>query len=283
MENSKRIKSAMVLRKCTAPISSRTVASQPCGRTALSDPFKRYKPESERSIRAPKVKTNESKLLRDIRQWFLDSDFSHVLDSFSAGRKTDGFGYYYKNALAFAKSIRYSPADVAKFLIMITDDQLRQGEFEKTAALGLLLSALINNHQERSFTVYTNHLEHVPDKFGYRNVKDVTVHGDLDYEVADEMSEGTITVKGNVGISVGIGMSGGILVIHGNMGDEGCGRCMTGGKIIINGNAGANIGDGMTGGEIHLNGNYVSLSDDIEGGNIFHKGKQIVKNGKRLI
>jgi len=38
----------------------------------------------------------------------------------------------------------------------------------------------------------------------------------------------------------------------------------------------------MKDGKIHLNGDYKSLGDFILGGNIYHKGKLIVENGKRL-
>jgi len=38
----------------------------------------------------------------------------------------------------------------------------------------------------------------------------------------------------------------------------------------------------MEGGEIYLNGDYESLSNSVSGGNIYHKGKLIVENGRRL-
>jgi formylmethanofuran dehydrogenase subunit C len=53
------------------------------------------------------------------------------------------------------------------------------------------------------------------------------------------------------------------------------------GDIVVEGNAGLNIGEAMTGGNIHLNGDY-QLSDRINGGNIYHKGKPIVLNGRKV-
>lgn len=52
--------------------------------------------------------------------------------------------------------------------------------------------------------------------------------------------------------------------------------------ITVQGNAGYYIGDNMTGGEIYINDDYESISVNIKGGNVYHKGKAIVKDGKRL-
>jgi len=38
----------------------------------------------------------------------------------------------------------------------------------------------------------------------------------------------------------------------------------------------------MLDGKIHLNGDYKGLGDYIYGGNIYHKGKLIVKGGKKI-
>jgi len=39
----------------------------------------------------------------------------------------------------------------------------------------------------------------------------------------------------------------------------------------------------MENGKIHVDGDIKELSDHINGGNIYHKGKLIVENGKKLI
>ncbi len=73
-------------------------------------------------------------------------------------------------------------------------------------------------------------------------------------------------------------------IIHGNAGDF-VGIGMQEGLIEVNGDAGKYVADGMEGGEIHLNGNYKrigSMSTEITGGEIYHKGKLIYKNGKRV-
>jgi len=43
------------------------------------------------------------------------------------------------------------------------------------------------------------------------------------------------------------------------------------------------VGSEMKGGEIHLNGDYEGLSNSISGGNIYHKDKLIVENGRKRI
>ena len=108
---------------------------------------------------------------------------------------------------------------------------------------GLFLSALINESNGKNFTVITEHLEKPIDWLGYENTKN-------------------IIVQGNVGDCVGEDM-----------------KC---GKITIQGNAREDVGYRMTGGSIYVGGKYTSLSDYIYGGNVYHKGKLIVKDGKTL-
>ena len=76
------------------------------------------------------------------------------------------------------------------------------------------------------------------------------------------MENGEITINGNVGKCVG--------------------GFMKDGKITIKGNAGYWVGEGMENGEIYLNGDYESLGHLIHGGNIYHKGKLIVEEGRTI-
>ena len=252
---------------------------------AIADPFKNYKPESERNVRELKFKMNPNNSIKAITNWFLQSDFNHVLDSHSIFNKNlSGLDYYYGLAINFAKGLNYSPEDIAKFLLTVKDDFLRQEQdFEKTMALGLFLSALMNVHKEKSFVLITRHLDCVPDYFGYKNTKNIVVQGNLSSWVGDTMCDGKIVVNGNVSLYLGHFMAGGTIEINGDVGSD-CGENMEGGSIFIKGNAEREVGS-INGGDIYIEGDYESLSNskDIKGGNIFHKGKQIVKNGKRLI
>ena len=142
---------------------------------------------------------------------------------------------------------------------------------------------------------------------------EIHVYGNAGSDVGSFMSGGKIYIYGNAGSDVGGGMQGGELIIDGNAGDH-VGSGMDGGEIIINGNASyvgsymrkgkivvygnarGDIGWNMKGGEIHLNGDYGSISQlpkpisliytlipFLKGGKIYHKGKLIVKNGRKII
>ena len=119
----------------------------------------------------------------------------------------------------------------------------------------------------------------------------VIVKGNIRSEPGKCLMGGTIIIEGNCTTGyAGAGMESGLVVIKGNAGDY-AGHSMKGGILIVNGNAGHHVGGdsshqeehNMNGGSIFLEGKYGSLGGGIKGGNIFHKGKQIVKNGKVLI
>ena len=73
------------------------------------------------------------------------------------------------------------------------------------------------------------------------------------------------------------------VTVYGNVGD--ClGLCMTRGKITVNGNARGSVGSGMEGGTLSINGNFENLGLAYNcGGNISHRGRQIVRNGGLII
>jgi len=166
---------------------------------------------------------------------------------------------------------------------------------------GCYLSALINGSKDKDFNIITNYLTKTIDYIGYKNTKNIdvngsvgrwvgfrmeggkiTINGNTGWYVGDRMKDGKITVNGNAGVWVGFFMENGKITINGNAGDR-VGYEMKDGKITIKGNAGDWIGWYMEGGKIHLNGDYESLSNYINGGNIYHKGKLIVENGRKLI
>ncbi|MFH0860781.1 MAG: hypothetical protein V1921_06235 [Candidatus Altiarchaeota archaeon] len=140
----------------------------------------------------------------------------------------------------------------------------------------------------------------------------ITVNGDAGMSVGNEAFGGRIIVNGNAGEFVGNGMAGGNVLVKGNAagragykmeaGDitiagscgDGLGQWMLagnihvkknagndtglgikGGKLKVDGDVGENTGWNMEKGIIELGGDYKSLSEDIQGGRILHKGKQI--------
>ena len=109
---------------------------------------------------------------------------------------------------------------------------------------GNYINALINNCKSKKIILDTTHLETRLYNLGFRNEKR------------------HIIINGNCGVLLGNEMRSGL--------------------IEANGDCWEWIGSCMTGGTIRLNGDYAKLSPNIAGGNIYHKNKQIIKDGKPL-
>ncbi|HTW94124.1 MAG TPA: hypothetical protein VMD30_04970 [Tepidisphaeraceae bacterium] len=65
----------------------------------------------------------------------------------------------------------------------------------------------------------------------------VTVHGNVERGVAENMMSGTVRVTGNASESAGASSRGGLLVIEGDAAGR-CGISLKGGDIVVGGNAG---------------------------------------------
>ena len=106
----------------------------------------------------------------------------------------------------------------------------------------------------------------------------------LSHKCTDETSHLPLHVISYSLSYIGFHNNGKHIIIQGNVGDD-LGSQMSKGTIKLNGNTLASIGYGMTGGSIHLEGKYY-LSDHyvkyIKKGEIYHKGKLILKDGKRV-
>lgn len=120
-----------------------------------------------------------------------------------------------------------------------------------------------------------------------------------------KMQDGFITVQGNAGEAAGCEMKGGKVVVGGDAGDD-AGKRMKDGELVVMGNAGRQpglamrggiltiggdvndkAGRSMDGGELRINGKLsrgwtYELGYGITGGNIFHNGKQLYRDGKRV-
>ena len=172
----------------------------------------------------------------------------------------------YDKALDLVKDLKFSAADIQKFVIGLT---LFQELDRFPAKAGVFLSALINSCTDREFLINVRHLSVPLFCFGYRNTKIVTVEGNLIGEVGYYMKSGTIIVNGDV-----LGGRDIHPTTH-------IGACMEGGKIVINGNSHGNgIGASMRDGEIHLNGDHMHVASNIFGGSVYHKGKLISHSGR---
>lgn len=225
-----------------------TVAIPNLGRRCAIDafnPFSRYKPETSRAIVNQKVKENETlkKLKETFQRYKLHGEVK------------------YETAPPLVRKLRYSPKDIGAFSIALSefhDDK----EFEFGA--GYFLSALVNNCGARDFTIITQHLREPLSQLGSRNIKNVTIYGNVGDGIGYDMKRGNITVKGDAKGWAGAFMKGGTLVVEGNVENL--------------------VGEGMTGGIISLKGRYGTIGYTIPGGNsrVYHKGKLIVRRGTKL-
>ena len=224
------------------------------------------------------------------------------------------YSSYYTAKLSAPSEI--SSNNITEFSLLLEEHENKK-YFENFT--GWYLSALINGSKDKDFKIFTNYLSKTTDFIGYKNRKnidvngsvgrwvgfrmeggkitingnagervgyamnggEITVNGNAEYEVGNEMNGGEITINGNARWGVGWEMKNGKITLNGNAGDW-VGGGMERGEITINGNAEWGVGWGMKNGKIHLIGKYKSLSNHIYRGNIYHKDKLIVENGKRL-
>jgi hypothetical protein len=225
---------------------------------------------------------------------------------------------FYSDCLNAISNLKNYNANTINLFSIIMPDLIRGRDFPDEIAIGYYLSSLINNCSEDRFSLDIND-DLLINNIGYENngkqiningsvcgclgeemnSGEILVNGNADYGIGGCMCGGKITINGNAGEELGGRASGGVIILNGNAGhgvgsnNEGGliiinGNCaglvgeeMTNGVIIINGNSAAGVGEYMTGGIIHLNEDY-ELSQNIQGGDIYHKGKLIVKDGRRV-
>lgn len=244
-------------------IQARHFVKEPT-RTAAGKKFGRYKEEQEKRVRKAEVK--EDRVLRELKKAWRTCGYE----------KGVHFEEKYLFIVAAIENIPYSSEDVEKFSIALAEFQDESDFSDKS---GFFLSALINNGKDVFYTVHTTHLERHVTNLGFKNMRSITVKGDLGEMVGHRMQTGTIAVEGNVGNWVGTWMEGGHITVKGDAGVQ-AGNIMKGGKITIKGNADIGVGLGMEGGVISIEGDVDSFDVSNIGGSICYKGKMIVKNGK---
>jgi len=216
---------------------------------AVSKRFGMYKDEKKKEVKKADIK--EDHVLKELKRiwylWKFPNEFSYEL--------VGDLEKYYKlvlNSLHGLKTLKCTPEDVERFSIALADFQ-EEEDFSKKA--GVFLSVVINWARGMDYTIQTEHLEEPIDYIGFKNLKN-------------------ITVKGNVGENVGAIMLRGSITVEGNAGDW-IAPNIVGGKIVIKGDAGKFIAESTTGGEIHLEGKYGDISSEGKGVKIYHKGELI--------
>lgn len=90
------------------------------------------------------------------------------------------------------------------------------------------------------------------------------------------------TINGNVNDNAGTSMkTGGKITINGNARYR-VGWLVGGGQITVNGNVDEQAGMSMRGVDIRINGSCNGIGRDVEGGNVYHNGRQIYGNGGKV-
>ena len=222
------------------------------------DLFGKLKPEKRVEIIKPKVKRNETlDLIVEKYKEGLENYGLYIEGNLKIKISKGEFDYYY---IAKSSALsKISSNNITEFSLLLGEHENKK-HFEWFT--GLYLSALINSSKDKDFKIFTNYLSKTIHEIGYKNTKNIDVNGNVGVAVGWYMKDGEITINRNAGAFVGWDMKDGEITINGNVGDE--------------------VGSGMKDGKIHLNGEYKRLSDEIYGGNIYHKDKLIVENGRKL-
>jgi len=182
----------------------------------------------------------------------------------------------YQNAERYLPQ-SYTAKEIEQFSLLLR--QFQDGD-EFPLVAGLYLSRLINDAQEEQITIHTTHLTEGISKLGtYNENKCITVKGDVTFGLGRKMKSGKIIVYGNAGGFVGDGMQGGEIYVEGYT-THSAGVHMSDGKIFVKGDAG--LISHMLGRELHVGGNLGTFPRSMKGGDIYHKGNLIVKDGKPI-
>ncbi|MDD5171804.1 MAG: hypothetical protein PHF60_02095 [Candidatus ainarchaeum sp.] len=201
--------------------------------TNVATRFKGYAPETERPVRKAEVVEDET--LKKLKTAWKRYDIR--IETVVLVPDPQAEEYYGKvSKLLGNMGVRCSSGDVEKFCVALVEFQGEEN-FEEKA--GVFLSALMNHGTDEDYRIVTRHLDRLLGYIGYRNIKNITVEGD----VRDML-----------------------------------GNAMEGGRIVVNGNTGHDTAHAIHGGEIHINGDCKGLGD-IYGGMIHQNGKLIAFKG----
>ena len=209
----------------------------------FGDLFYSLGPEERKEIKIPEIRTNPA-LEYLVKNYKL---YIEQATDFEKARRIQHF-------------LKINPVksnEIEEFSLILGEHQ-RLNNFNLS---GFYLSKLINESIDEDFIIHTKHLEKLIDCIGYNNFKNLTINGNAGRLVGGYMKDGRIEVKGNAGDWVGYGMEGG--------------------RIEVKGNAGDGVGCEMKNGEIHINGEYEGFGNKIKG-DIYHRGKLIIKDGRKV-
>ena len=112
------------------------------------------------------------------------------------------------------EKISFTPNDlsISSFLLA------KYADFPNFSAMaGIFLSAAINTHVGKNFTIDVKNYPEPISCICMHNTKNVTIRGDLGGFQFAYMESGTVTINGNVFGLWGSGMTGGTVQINGNI------------------------------------------------------------------
>ncbi len=190
------------------------------------------------------------------------------------------FQKMYEHSLEIVSNISYSSEDVPHFCFALKD--LKKDSIKKVPniRLGFFISALINNHYEKTKTsekyriitaFFSGHKNHL----GYHtNGAEIEIIGDVDNFCGQYMQSGSIFIDGNSGVQLGEKASGGTIHLKGNASIHAA-HTLNGGRIIIEGNAGQDLAAYMTSGFISVGGKIERIGKWISGGEIYNQGTRV--------
>lgn len=223
------------------------------------DLFKGLQKESETSNRSLEVGASTLEGLINSARIF----YTLVKKGYSINDLNHSIGELISSTSHIFENMKYSSGTITQLPIYLKKFEQEKG-FEY---LGYFLSLLTNNSDETNFNICLNYLENRLIGLGYKNKeKNIVFHGDVEGLFCHKMESGIIELKGNCFGDIGTEMEGGKIYVFGDI------------HIGI-----SSIGHRMLGGEIHIGGEYDAIIPDrTYGGNIYHKGKLIVKDGRRI-
>ncbi|MFH0860805.1 MAG: hypothetical protein V1921_06355 [Candidatus Altiarchaeota archaeon] len=213
------------------------------------------------------------------------------------GLDSDDVQGVYDMMVQGTRGFNASPAQVEQVLTELEMAYSQDDAYPEK--VGLLLTALVHDSFHREFKISLQKdrpLNFIGYKLG--KGKKIIINGEVD-DLAPHLDGGEVEVFGNGGNHAGYGMTdgkvhihrgvgvcagecmrGGTLIVDKNAGDW-TGARMVGGDLIIKGNAGEYTCNGMEGGRVDIGGRIKNLSDEIKGGEVYHKGEKIwLKEGE---
>lgn len=212
--------------------------------------FCSYKREKQKDSREATVTESEGlKRLVSLCQGLeIKTRRGPLQEQYSRGR----FHRIYERVSRSASLIEYSVEDVLAFSLML--EQFDGGKGPKLE-LSAFLSAIINAGRDACYSLSMHHTDGDYPYLGYRNVKDITIEGDID-SIGEHMRGGHVFVAGSAE-HIGQHMEGGRITVSGDC--HSLGSQMKGGEILVKGN----VRMGTRG-----RGSYCGVGFDTSGGSI---------------